>query len=51
MKKIAVVNYDKSGRVTKGVWHVRTGNEWRTFTEAEWRADGLAWIAAQLADG
>lgn len=49
MKKIAVVNYDKSGRVTPGQWHVRVGNTWKVFDEATWQTGGLAWIAEQIA--
>lgn len=46
--KIAVTNYDKSGRVTPGKWHVRIGNQWTVFNEADWQDHGIAWINEQL---
>lgn len=46
--KIAVTNYDKAGRVTDGKWHVRIGNTWTVFSEADWQDHGIAWINEQL---
>jgi hypothetical protein len=46
--KIAVTNYDKTGKVTPGLWYVRYGNKWETFDEARWEAEGIAWLHRRI---
>lgn len=48
--KIMITNYDRSGNIIEG-WQVRVGSVSRFMDEAEWKAEGAAWINSQLVSG
>lgn len=44
-----ITNRDKNGKVTNPTrWFVRIGNKSRTFSEAQWITDGIAWVNEQF---
>jgi hypothetical protein len=46
---VKVTNVNSKGRVMSDRWTVRIGKEVRTFSEADWVKDGLAWVSARIA--